>query len=371
MNAIQFVTKAVCIGAGGQREPLPTLDSPELWPKVVELAIEHRVAPLLYEAVQQVHEWGAPAAVRAALQIQVVRSGATRLLCESTLVDVIRILRAQGLEIIVLKGPTVAHSVYRRPELRIYHDLDVLCRIDDYPTLHRALSDRGYSSAGTLEALGTHGCLAEKPSPSESHAVRSFYDPSGDVKIEVHFDVFQLGLIDRNAVEFWLQARTLDVSGVEIHMLSPEHQFLHLAAHAHRHGYSRLSWLIELDQLMRRGRESLDWALVADVARSEGFGTGLRHALLTVHAVLGAPLPTLPPATVEERLLSVCYRLLWPFERAAKLNQLERHRLLHFLPDDPDPRNVLYGLVLVGRRREKLHGLLRRVGGARRHSPAH
>jgi Uncharacterised nucleotidyltransferase len=359
----------VCIGAGGRSEPLPRLDSAELWPKVVELAIEHRVAPLLCEAVQQVPEWDTPAAARAALQVQLLRSGATRLLCESTLVDVIRTLQAQGLEIIVLKGPTVAHSVYRRPELRIYHDLDVLCRIDDYPALHRALSDRGYGNAGTLDAIGTHECLGEKPSASESHAVRSFYDPSGDVKIEVHFDVLQLGLIDRNAEAFWRQAVTLNVRGVEIRMLSPEHQFLHLAAHAHRHGYSRLSWLIELDQLMRRGRESLDWGLVADVARSEGFGTALRHALLTVHAALGAPLPTLPRATVEERLLALCYRLLWPFGRTAQLNQHERHRLLHFLPDDPDPRNVLYGLVLVGRRREKLRALRCRVGRAARRSP--
>jgi hypothetical protein len=359
MNAVDFVTAVALIGAGGRPEPLPELDSPELWPTVVDLAIGHRVAPLLWEALSRAPEAIAPAGIREALLAQLLRSSATRLLCESTLADVVRILRSRGVEIIVLKGPTVAHAVYPRPELRLYHDLDVLCRVSDYKALYEALSASGYISAGTLEAMGTHEKLAEKPSPSESHSVRGFYDPSGDMKIEVHFDALQLGLLDRHEEQFWRQSWTREVSGVEIRVLAPEHQFLQLAAHAHRHGYSRLSWLIELDLFIRR-HESMDWGLVTEVARAEGIGTTLRHALATAQAVLGTALPVLPRPTLEERSLGVLYRALWPFARARDLNQHERHRLLHFLPDDADARNVLYGLVLVGRRREKLQALLRR-----------
>jgi hypothetical protein len=327
---------------------------------VVDLAIEHRVAPLLCEALSRAPEAAAPAGVRQALGGQLLRSAATRMLCESTLAEVVGMLRERGVEIIVLKGPTVAHSVYARPELRLYHDLDVLCRIADYPTLHRIFTQRGYGSAGTLDARGTHETLAEKPSPFESHSVRGFYDPSGDVKIEVHFDVFQLGLLDRLEERYWLESRLQEVNGVAIRVLAPEHQFLHLAVHAHRHCYSRLSWLIELDLLVRRAGPSMDWERIARVARAEGIGAILRHALSTLNAILHTPIPALPAPTLEERLLVACYRALWPFEKLRQLNQHERHRLLHFLPDDADPRNVLYGLVLVGRRREKVQALLRR-----------
>ena len=360
MNAISFVTAAAHFGAGGRSEPLPPLDSPNLWRTVVDLAIEHRVAPLLWEALSRAPEVNAPAGVKDALFAQLLRSSATRLLCENALADVVRILRSRGVEVIVLKGATVAHSVYARPELRIYHDIDVLCHVADYPALHEALFASGYTSAGTLDARGTHEQLAEKPSPSESHSVRAFYDPSGDVKIEVHFDALQLGLLDRHEEQFWRQSRTREVNGVEIRELSPEHQFLHLALHAHRHGYSRLSWLIELDLLVRREFGSMDWGLLTHVARGEGIGTALRHALATTHAVLGTPIPVLPRPTLEERCLGACYRVAWPFARARSLSQHEHHRLLHFLPDDDDVRNVLYGLVLMGRRREKLHAILRR-----------
>jgi hypothetical protein len=361
MNAVDFVTAAAHFGAGGRSGPLPALDSAELWPTVLDLAIKHRVAPLLCEALSRAPEALAPAQVRDTLHAELLRSGATRLLCESTLADVIRILRDRKIEVIVLKGPTVAHVLYARPELRIYHDLDILCQVSDYPALYQALMANGYTSGGAKnEVLGTHEKLAEKPSPSESHAVRNFHDPTGDVLIEVHFDAMQLGLVDRHQEQFWQRAQTREVNGVEIRVLAPEHQFLQLATHALRHCYSRLSWLIELDLCVRQGYASMDWALVTEVARAEGIGTALRHALATMHAVLGTPLPVLPPATLEERCLGACYRALWPFGRTRRLNQHERHRLLHFLPDNPDARNVLYGLVLVGRRREKLEALLRR-----------
>src|SRR5579863_5503926 len=115
MNAVSFVTAAAHIGAGGRNEPLPELDSPDLWGTVVDLAIEHRVAPLLWEALSRAPKVNPPAGVKDALFTQLLRSSATRLLCESTLAHVVRILRSQGVEVIVLKGATVAHSVYPRP----------------------------------------------------------------------------------------------------------------------------------------------------------------------------------------------------------------------------------------------------------------
>jgi hypothetical protein len=360
MNGADFLIRAAQIGGSGEPSPLPTLDSPELWPLVVKLAIEHNVAPLLSEALSRAPELVVPAGVRETLWAQVLRSSATRLLCETSLGQVMSLLHARGVEVIVLKGPTVAHTLYPRPELRMYHDLDLLCRVPDYPALYEALSAGGYTSAGTLEFVGTHERLASKPSRSESHSVRGFYDPSGEMKLEIHFDALQLGLLDRSEPLFWQTSRTLQLGDLAIKMLAPEYQFLHLALHAHRHCYSRLSWLLELDLAVRRQYSSLNWDLLLRTARAEGVGAVIRHCLVTLAAVLGTPWPMLPPPTLEERCLAASYRVLWPVQKTRRLDQYERHRLLHFLPDDADPRNVLYGLLLMGRRREKLDALLRR-----------
>ena len=293
MNPAEFVTAVAHLGAGGRTGTVPPLDRRD-WPAVVALAIEHRVAPLLFEALSSASDGAVPPTDLRALEEQLLRSSATRMLCESTLGEVLKTLRTRGIELIVLKGPSVAHEVYPRPELRLYHDLDVLCRVGDYAALREALLAGGYTSAGTHERIGSHEQLAEKPSPQESQQVRAFYDPSGDMKIEVHFDVFQLGLVDRHAEQFWNESRTLKAGDVEMRVLALEHQFLQLAAHAHRHGYSRLSWLIELDLLVRQRKTPIDWERTAALARDEGIGAMLRHALATAHAVLGTPRPTLP-----------------------------------------------------------------------------
>lgn len=359
MSPAEFVTRVAYLGAGGAGS-VPAFDSHD-WPAVVGIAVQHRVGQLLHEALSSAPGGTVPEADMRALEEQVLRSTATRLLCESTLGDVLRTLRPKGIELIVLKGPSVAHDLYPRPELRLYHDLDVLCRPADYAGLREALLARGYTSAGTHERRGSHEQLAEKPSARESQQVRAFYDPSGEMKVEVHFDIFQLGLVDRHAEQLWAESRTRMAGDIEMRVLAPEHQFLQLAVHAHRHGYGRLSWLIELDLLVRRQKDPIDWKRTAVFAREEGVGPMLRHALATAHAVLGTPLPRLPAPTIEERCLGVFYRKLWPFGSTRGLNSREHHRLLHFLPDDPDPRNYLYGLVLVGRRREKLQALFRRL----------
>jgi len=183
------------------------------------------------------------------------------------------------------------------------------------------------------------------------------------MKLEVHFDALQLGLLDRREEELWRRSRLQALDGVEIRTLAPEYQFVHLAAHAHRHSYTRLSWLIEIDLLVRKSLSSMDWRLVTEVARDEGIGTMVRHVLATANAVLGTPIPALPPATLEERCLAPCYRALWPFAKARTLDQREHRRLLQFLPDDAEARRYLYGMVLLGRRREKLRAILSRLAG--------
>lgn len=356
-----LLTLAAHRGALGAGAPELAQASPSDWEAMLALAVDHRVAPLLAEAVAHTMDLAVPGSVQAALRREQWRSSATSLLCENVLRQLAPRWSELGIDVVVLKGASVAHTLYARPELRLYHDVDVLCRARDYPTLLKSLRDAGFSDADTLEMRGTHEQLVPKPSPAESHAVRGFYDPSRDVKVEVHFDAMQLGLRDACEAEYWRCRLPLDVRGTHIWTLAPEHQFLHLAVHAHRHCYSRLSWLIELDLFVRRYGAALSWSKLLGCARAEGIAPAVRRALELLHAVLGTPLPSLPAPSIEERGLMPLYRALWPAAHVRELRQHERHRLLHFLPDDRDPRNVAYGLVLAGRRGEKLSALARRV----------
>jgi hypothetical protein len=359
----RVVTVLAQIGAGARTAPIPALEASDRWTSVVEIAVRHRVAQLLWQALSSAPEGAVPAHALGVLRGTWFQAAATRLLCESTLQALLAAVGATGPQILVLKGVSVAHALYPSPELRVSNDIDILCRPGDYPLLRATLLAAGFSGVPFQEHVkgdGSHEVLGAKPSPSESHEVRSFLDPSGDVKVEVHFDILQLGLVDRHGVEYWRRARTLVVGAMEVPVLAPEHQFLQLATHALRHSFSELRWLIDLDLLLRQQGDRIDWRAVIDVARDEGVGPVVRRVLAVLHDVLGTPLPPLPVPSLEERMLAPLYRVLWPLSTVRGLEQRPHPGLIVYRPEAGHLRRVTSGLILVGRRLEKLHALWKR-----------
>jgi hypothetical protein len=177
------------------------------------------------------------------------------------------------------------------------------------------------------------------------------------VELELHLDVLGLGLRERHHEAFWREAHTRHAGPLTLKTLAPIHQLLHLTVHAHAHCYSRLLWLIDIDLLMRRYAATLDWEQVMQLARDEGVAPAVRHALATAHTLLGTPWPGLPRPTIEEVLLGICYRQLWPRARIARLERKEHRRLMRFRTGTGDPRDVLYSFILLGRRVEKWRAL--------------
>lgn len=351
MDAATCVITLAQMGAGTHHGPAPSLDATAAWPAAVDLAIQHRVAPLVWQALADAAPGTAPEHVVRTLDERMWWSRGARMLCEHALESLLELAAGEGIDVLVLKGASLAHTLYPNPDLRPYHDLDVLCRPVDQPRLYRALLAAGYTS----EEIPQAPAIAGRSAP-----VRTFVDPSGTLDIEVHSDALQFGLAERHHDDLWRDARSVAVGAVAMRILSPAHQFLHLASHAHRHCYSRLLWLIDLDLFIRREGDALDWDSVMALARDEGIGPIVRYALAVTHALLGTPLPALPVPTVEERLLETCYRWLWPIASVKRLERKEHRRLLYFHPETADPREVLYGLFLLGRRREKVRILRQR-----------
>lgn len=352
MNTAGLVIALTRMGLGTRRPALPRLDARINWRAVLTLATAHRVAPLVAQALAIMPSGTVPDQILDAFEEQLWRSRAAHLLCEHLLCTLLGTLAAQGIEVLVLKGAALAHELYPCPELRPYHDIDLLCRPADYACLWRALLALGYRTDEPIEAS------ARMPR-FESICRRNFFAPDGDVELEVHLDVLGLGLPERHRHAFWREARIVDAGTLRIPTLAPMHQLLHLAVHAHAHCYSRLLWLCDIDSLVRTHAHSLDWELAMWVARDEGVGAVPRHALATAGALLGTPCPPLPPATLEEALLGPCYRRLWPQARVVRLERKEHRRLLRFHPGTGDLRDVLYGLILTGRRWEKCRSLVR------------
>jgi hypothetical protein len=338
------------------REPV-TLTEPVDWAAVLKLAACHRVTPLVAQSLAA-RPGLAPGWVQQTLLLRVREDGVAGLAQEVELRRVLRTLTAAAVDVLVLKGPAVAHTVYPRPDLRPYGDLDLFCRAADYDRLYRALTAAGYvPDAGAQTLRPTRSAI-------EGYDERGFSSATRQVHIEVHCSLLEFGMTERHQGAFWGQAESLHSDVVTMRILAPAHQFLHLAAHLHRHAYERLIWLIDLDLFIRRYGALIDWRAVMRTARDEGVGSVVRHVVWVLHALLGTPRPDLGPPTREEALLSHLYRLLWPIAGIRRLAGVAHLRLVRFDPATGHPLDVVPALVLLGRRREKLRALRRYAGSS-------
>jgi hypothetical protein len=116
--------------------------------------------------------------------------------------------------------------------------------------------------------------------------------------------------------EVWRDSRPVSVEGVRVLTMGGEDTLLYTALHALRHGFSRVTWFLDLHLLMQTG---LDWARVADKADRYGLHRPLAYGVLFLQgqARVEVPGPAQELATrvrlgaVEEALLRRAFQERW------------------------------------------------------------
>jgi hypothetical protein len=135
--------------------------------------------------------------------------------------------------------------------------------------------------------------------------------------------------------------------------------FLSLAVHLHRHGFERLIWFKDLDLIIRRDGEGLDWRWLDETARDEGVAASLQHTLWLLRRLLDTPLPESAAALAR---VSRLHRLLWRERDVVEAGERRGRwrRAVQFAPAE-GLRGALPSLLLMGRRSDKLRALWRRA----------
>jgi len=145
-------------------------------------------------------------------------------------------LTESGIDWVVLKGPAVASTLWPSPEMREYHDLDLLIRPDRFSDAIDVLQSAGYR-------------LLDQNWPLISRQFRgelSFLSPRG-VVLDVHWSAVNLAAL-RSRLRWSMNGllarrRTVAMGSVSAPTLDPVDTLLHLAYHAAHSGAHRLLWL--------------------------------------------------------------------------------------------------------------------------------
>ena len=279
------------------------------WPAVADLAVHHRVGPLLLRGIRASGVRVVDAAVERDLERRrrnVVLRGMRRLDAMRRAADG---LDARGVPWLILKGLPLGQRLYGDPFTKISIDIDLLVPPDGFADAGRALRDLGWRR--------TMPNFAETPARTRWYDALEkehvFVDPRGG-RLELHRRLLANPfLFDPPFASLSANAMTVSLGGHPFRTLGDDDQLLYLACHGALHHWQRLQWLCDLAAL-------LDAAGDGAAARAAARGRRLRlddvlaSAMLLCREALhaGAPRTAAPPdAGPRVRFMVALARLTW------------------------------------------------------------
>ena len=232
-------------------------------------------------------------------------------------------------------------------------DIDLLCRESDFAAVHRCLTALGYFTEAPEN-------LPPRVSDKETYFERHFIDHNNSVHIELHVDAMKLGVRSPDPESVWKRAIPIDIDGVPTLGFGMEDQVFSLCVHLHRHGFTRLIWFKDIDLIIRKYGDDLDWETIIELADSEGAGSSLWYTFKLLKIMLDTPISEdlikkLRPNLIMRRIFSK----VWPVSEIVNLSIPTKRRAVQ-LSVLESWRGMIPALILMGRRREKTWILLKR-----------
>ena len=208
-------------------------------------------------------------------------------------VRVTRAFHAAGIDVISIKGATLAMLAQGSLSLKSAWDVDLLIRPDDRPSADAALTALGYRPVvldGRRSAREIERYMAGVKEVVWRH-------PERRTTIELH-----RALLDNRrrieAIGMDSPRIVVDLPGNgRVETIAPEWLFGYLAVHGLQHGWMRLKWLVDIAGLVHEREAALEQWFAHAVAAGAGRAPGT--ALVLAHRLLGTPLSATLAAEID------------------------------------------------------------------------
>jgi hypothetical protein len=279
--------------------PGPEVD----WDEVVETAVSHGAAPLLFRRLKRGGMRGRlPARAWDRLRSNYLAGAGRNRRLFHHLEPVLGALRRAGIPVIVLKGAFLAGAVYDDPALRPMCDADLMVPRAEIARALATLLDLGGTTARSPDIDATCRLSAHLPPV----VIR-------ELTVELHWTIVEpTGPVRVDVDGLWRRARPAVVAGVDVLALCPDDLLLHLGVGAASRDRlaTGLRPLCDIAATVDRFRDELDWTRVARRARewSAARHVGLVLALVRDLFASGVPdraIADLVPGGIERRVLAL------------------------------------------------------------------
>jgi len=271
---------------------------------LVSLAIDQKVASLVYQALQNLPEGTVPQSVLSPLQVASQKAARFNLALVQELKTILVALNAASIPVIVLKGAYLAQTVYPQLHLRQMRDIDLLIPKDRIIQANKILQSQGYAVSAqyadpfnaTAEAKGTQ---------NQGHHLIPLTRGAGLPLVELHWTLCgaheAYGFL---LAEVWQRATPITLWGEPALTLCPEDLLLHLCHHAAYHHTFDLGLrnLIDITRIVANFQDTIDWVALQQTAENWRWQRGVYLTLALTNRLFGLALPDFIQEAIEQTL---------------------------------------------------------------------
>lgn len=251
------------------------------WEYLVGIARRNAVLPLFGWNLLRHFPDQLPEDVRSVLEQELRHTVQNNMFLTGRLLEIIRFFNENGIEVLPFKGPMLSAQAYGNPALRKYGDLDVLVKPRQFKQAVRLLEDNSYTPLTSVSWLENKNWYISRKKDIY------FRDRDGTVNLELHWKLSgsHFGL-PKEMNGLWDRLEALDLGGTAVPNLAFNDLLIYLCLHGSRHSWERLSWICDINELIR-SQADIDWDFFFSEARRFGCENVVALGLRLVDAFFG------------------------------------------------------------------------------------
>jgi len=222
------------------------------WNYVLESARSNGISPLLYDNLKKIlgHDTVPPHTMEQ-LKEDYLSNTAKNMYMAIELCRLLRNFSAKHIDVMVLKGATIANIVYPYFGLRTYGDIDILVKKDDLPKVEALLPELAYVATGDPIKQDHHR--------KKHYHLAPYIHPDRNILLEIHFNV--TNRFPLNIDKWWERSRKENILDGFAWVLCPDDLIQHLFIHTSKHGFSNIDLrdLCDISESIKCYGQEIDW----------------------------------------------------------------------------------------------------------------
>jgi len=263
------------------------LHQPVNWDILLQLAVHHRVYPLVYKTLSRLNNPAVPDHVLGLLRQKYRENAMQAISMTGETIRIVKRLENHGICAVVLKGTPLSWRLYGDITIRPSRDIDILVSTDELKKTIGILENEGYRRIYTEHILTPRQLqiISKKAVNHSNHFVYQHNEKK--IYLEIHW---KLGNhVHALPLPTGRNIKRIEVAGILLPVLSDEELLLYLILHGAGHGWYRLRWLIDIAMFTQQG--DVDWEKTEYLARSFGIQSFLYQYLIMTNQILAMPVP--------------------------------------------------------------------------------